>query len=170
MSLTLMFMYHSLIVAELCVDSFHCMTLIAISFFPDGGNVTFSLRNTTYQNNSLVNLEDIGEGLDAALLCVTDNTACCGRAQVPGGGVLGNWYYPNGTGVVNMGDVWEFYRLRDQSVVYMNRRRGGLDGIYRCVIPDTTGVDQTIYIGVYSASIGEWDMYSHILFQCNAEE
>ena len=134
-----------------------------------GEGAWFSLRGTTYQNNSLVTLEDIGESLDAALLCMTDNTACCGRAQVPGGGVLGNWYYPNGTGVVNMGEMWEFYRLRDRSVVYMNRRRGGMDGIYRCEIPDTTGVNQAIYIGVYSASTGEWDMYSHILFQCNVE-
>ena len=112
-----------------------------------------------------MNLEEIGEGLDAALLCVTDNTACCGRAQVPNMGVLGDWYYPNDTVVPNQGDGWDFYRLRDQSVVYMNRRRGGEDGIYHCEIPDATGVDQTIYIGVYTASSGESDMYSHILFK-----
>ena len=101
-----------------------------------------------YQNNSLVTLEDIGEGYDA-LLCMTDNTACCGRSQVPGGGILGNWYYPNGTGVVNNGEGWEFYRNRGPSVVRLNRRRGGVMGIYHCVIPDAAGVNQTIYIGVY---------------------
>ena len=134
-----------------------------------GEGVWFSLRGTTYQNNSLVTLENIGEDGDA-LFCMTDNIACCARAQVPGGGILGDWYYPNDTVVPNQGDGWDFYRLRGQSVIYMNRRRGGLDGIYRCEIPDTTGVNQAIYMGVYTASTGEWDMYSHILFQCNAEE
>ena len=101
-------------------------------------------------------LEDIGEG-DDALLCMTDNRMCCGRGQSPGRGILGNWYYPNGTVVPNriinnQSLQWDFYRNRGQSVVRMNRRRGGEEGIYRCVIPDTTGVDQTIYIEVYSKS------------------
>ena len=39
------------------------------------GDVWFSLNGTTYQNNSIVTLEDIGEGGDA-LLCVTDVTDC----------------------------------------------------------------------------------------------
>ena len=126
-------------------------------YFP---GVRFSLRGTTYQNNSLVTLEDIGES-DDALLCVTDNTACCARDQSPGMVVLGYWYYPNGTGVANAFVVppdvqWDFYRNRGQSVVRMNRRRGGVNGIYRCEIPDTTGVGQTIYIGVYIAGTGEW--------------
>ena len=33
-----------------------------------------------------------------------------------------------------------------------------MNGIYRCEIPDTTGVDQTIYIGVYNTNTGEWYM------------
>ena len=119
-------------------------------------------------------LDDIGESNDA-LLCMTDNTACCARAQSPGGVTLGEWYYPNGTGVANFiaaqPDLqWEFYRNRGQSVARMNRRRGGVNGIYRCEIPDTTGVNQSIYIGVYTVNSGEWCMHSHILFKCNAEE
>ena len=131
--------------------------------FSGANDVRFSLRGTTYQNNSLVNLEDIGEG-DDALLCMTDNTTCCARAQSPGGVTLGDWYYPNGTGVANSivvaGVQWDFYRNRGQSVVRMNRRRGGVPGIYGCVIPDTTAVDQYVYIGVYTASSGEWYMYN----------
>ena len=131
---------------------------VTMVLLPSPG-VQFSLRGTTYQNNSLVILEDIGEGVDG-LLCITDNTACCARAQSPGGVTLGDWYYPNGTGVANfiiaLPDVqWEFYRNRGQSVVRMNRRRGGVNGIYHCEIPDIAGVDQTIYIGVYNASTGE---------------
>ena len=37
----------------------------------------------------------------------------------------------------------------------MHRRRDGVEGIYRCVIPDSTNVTQTIYIGVYTARNGE---------------
>ena len=39
----------------------------------------------------------------------------------------------------------------------MHRRRGGEDGIYRCEIPDSVNVVQTIYIGLYTTntSIGE---------------
>ena len=123
-----------------------------VYLFP--GDVRFSLNGTTYQNNSLVTLEDIGEWSDA-LLCMTDNTMCCARAQSPGGGILGYWYYPNGTGVPNHGDAWGFYRNRGQSMVRMNRRRGGVTGIYRCEIPDIMSVTQFIYIGVYTASTGE---------------
>ena len=144
----------------------------------DGGEgVRFSLRGTTYQNNSLVTLEDIGEGY-GALLCVTVNPACCARDQSPGGGILGDWYYPNGTGVFNSLNIvvgyngqyimWDFYRNRGQSVVRMNRRRGGVNGIYRCVIPDAAGVNQTMYIGVYTADSGECCICTHVLFKCNA--
>ena len=139
-------------------------SFVALHAFPslsDAADVRFALNGTIYQNNRLVALEDIGEDGDA-LLCMTDNTACCGRAQVPGRRILGDWFYPNGTRVPNRQiyyryntHIWEFYRNRGQSVVRLNRRRGGVNGIYRCVIPDTAGVYQTIYIGVYTANAGE---------------
>ena len=117
-----------------------------------------------YQNNSLVTLEDIGES-DDALLCITNNTACCSRTESPGGDILGDWHYPNDTGVANNGEMWDFYRDRGLSVVRMNRRRGGEEGIYRCMIPVTTGVDQTIYIGLYNrTNTGEWCMFTPFLF------
>ena len=42
----------------------------------------------------------------------------------------------------------------------MYRRRGGVEGIYRCEIPDTYGFIQTLHIGVYSANNGEWYVYT----------
>ena len=126
-----------------------------ISFFPGAGDVWFSLRNTTYQNNSIVMLEDIGEG-ENALLCKTNQTACCQPPYTGDmGGTLGNWFFPNGTRVPSSGLSWDIYRTRGQMVVHMKRRRGGVEGIYRCVIPDTMNVNQTIYIGVYSTSTGK---------------
>ena len=121
-----------------------------ISFFPGAGDVRFSLRNTTYQNNSCVALEDIGEGNDA-LLCVTNLTACC----KPNGSASGNWFFPNETRIPGDSSQWEFYRTRGKMVVHMCRRRGGVEGIYHCVIRDSRNVNQTLYIGVYTASSGK---------------
>ena len=137
------------------------MTLVSLPS-PGEGDVWFSLRNTTYQNNSIVIVENIGEG-DDALLCITNYTACC-RPPYTGEMVhtLGNWYFPNGTRVPG-GKQWDFYRTRGQMVVHMCRRRGGVEGIYRCVIPDAMNVTQTLYIGVYSANTGEWYVYTPVL-------
>ena len=100
-------------------------------------------------------LEDIGEG-DDALSCMTNQTACC-RPPYTGENrsAIGNWFFPNGTRVPSSGSQWDFYRNRGQMVVLLNRRRGGVEGIYRCEIPDAMNVSQTIYIGVYSASTGQ---------------
>ena len=114
------------------------------SSFP---GIRFILKGTTYQNNSIVTLDDIGEG-DDALLCVTDLTTCCQPSIV--NGTLGNWFFPNGTRVPSSGLQWDFHRTRGQSVVHLQRRRGGEEGIYQCMIPDTMNVTQTIYIGVYN--------------------
>ena len=107
-------------------------------------------------------LEDIGEG-DDALLCITNQTACCLPPYTSEmGPALGNWFFPNGTRVPSgiakgsSGGQWDIYRTRGQMVVRMNHRRGGVEGIYRCEIPDAFGFTQTLYIRVYSASTGEW--------------
>ena len=128
-------------------------------FFLGTGDVWFTLRNTTYQNNSIVTLEDIGEG-DNALICITDLPTCC-RPPYTGemGLALGNWFFPNETRVPSSSNQWDFHRTRGQMVVRLHHRRGGVEGMYRCEIPDTMNVTQTIYIRVYSASTGEW-MYT----------
>ena len=102
-----------------------------------------------------MSLEDIGEG-DGALLCITNLTACCRPPYTDGEmrSVVGNWFFPNGTKVPSSGSQSDFHRTRGQMVVQMHHRRGGEDGIYRCEIPDAENVNQTIYIGVYSASTG----------------
>ena len=101
-------------------------------------------------------MEDIGEGNDTALLCMTNFTACC-RPPYTGenGSVLGVWFFPNRTVIPSSGAHGDYYRTRGKMVVRLNRRRGGVDGIYRCEIPDSMNVPQTIYIGVYTADTGE---------------
>ena len=117
------------------------------------GGVWFTLNGTTYQNNSLVTLENIGDSYDDALHCMTDLPACCRPPYISN--TTGNWYFPNGTRVLSSGVQSDYYRTRGQSVVLLHRKRGGVIGIYSCVVPDATNVNQTIYIGVYSAVAGE---------------
>ena len=124
----------------------------------------FSLRGITYQNNTRVSLEGIGEG-DDALLCITNQTVCCSPPYTGEMGfTIGNWFFPNGTevpgGVVNAtsGTRWNFYRDRGEMVVRMHRRRGGEYGIYRCEVPDARNITQAIFIAVYTGS--EW--YIHV--------
>ena len=102
-------------------------------------------------------LEDIGED-DDALLCITNRTACCQRPYTGiNGPALGNWFFPNGTRVPSSAGMnRDISRSRGQMDVVMHRRRGGVEGIYRCEIADSFGFTQTIHIGVYSASSGEW--------------
>ena len=99
-------------------------------------------------------LGDIGEG-DDALLCVTNLTACCIYPYVGNGSAKGNWFFPNKSKIFGTGDQTDFYRSRFNKVVRMNRRRDGEEGMYRCEIPDSTNVTQTIYIGVYTTCSGE---------------
>ena len=100
-------------------------------------------------------LEDIGEG-DDALFCKTNLTVCCIRPYTENWFALGDWFFPNGTEVLGyFGDMLDFYTTRGQMGVGLNRRRGGVEGIYRCEIPDSLNVVQTIYIGVYTAGTGK---------------
>ena len=127
---------------------------IMIFTIMNAGDVSFSLSGATYQNNSCVALEDIGEG-SGALLCMTNFTACCRRERTGTESGLGSWYFPNGTEVPSSGEQLDFYRTRGQRVIRLNRRRGGEEGIYHCEIPDSMNVTQSIYIGVYTAGSGE---------------
>ena len=128
------------------LNKFHYST----SSFLGAGDVGFALNGTTYQNNSLVTLEDIGED-ETALLCMTNLIACCKPPYANRG--IGNWFFPNTTRLQNL--TWDIYRTRGGMVVYMHRRRGGEKGIYQCEIHDSMNVTQTIYIGVYTAGSGE---------------
>ena len=75
------------------------------------------------------------------------------------GGVLGNWFFPNESRVpsdtVNdtSSEMLDFYKSGDQRVVRLNRRRGGVDGIYCCVVPDAVKVSSTILCIPYGRKI-----------------
>ena len=60
-------------------------------------------------NNSYIDIDEIGEGDDGALLCVNDPVQCCRMGvDTLGDTVLGRWIYPNGTDVPVMGAGFDF--------------------------------------------------------------
>ena len=101
----------------------------------------FEFRGDVLVNNSYIPRgapANIGEGHNDSLHCVTDNSDCCTNGQ-------GNWYDETG-GEVQQGSNGDLYVTRGDRVVYLNRRRRGSSGMWRCDIPDSNGVQQSIYI------------------------
>lgn len=89
------------------------------------------------------------------LLCHTDKIDCCASGQVPGGGTLGHWFFPNGTVVdsrssnTDAGRTEYFFRNRFQSVIRLLRVGNPLEtGIFRCEVPDASDVNQSLYVNV----------------------
>ena len=91
---------------------------------------------------------NIGEGQNDSLHCVTDNSDCCNNGQ-------GNWYDETG-GKVQQGPDGDsnLYVTRGDGVVYLNRRTGGQSGMWRCDIPDSNDVQQSIYIYLGTSATG----------------
>jgi len=126
--------------------------------------VTFSglsLNGRSIANNSIVLLQNIGEGDAGALLCITNRTACCIRAL----GLAGEWFYPDGRMVPIKGPsppppgAEPYYRNRGTSLIRLNRRPSqGLSdmysGVYCCQIPDQNNVMQTWCVGAYLTESG----------------
>ena len=115
--------------------------------------ISLSLGATPLTNNSIVNINDIGEGYNGrpTLVCTTTFRPCCYTPPDR----QGEWYYPNGTVVPHSNTGWDFHRSRgDDGTVHLNRRNSATFplGVFNCEIPDSDGVYQTAYIGVYATS------------------
>ena len=111
----------------------------------------FEFREDVLVNNTFIVRGapvHIGEGHNDSLNCVTDNSDCCSNGE-------GNWYDETG-GEVQQGSVGNsnLYVTRGNGVVYLNRRRGGSSGMWRCDIPDSNGVLQSIYIYLGTSETG----------------
>ena len=100
----------------------------------------FEFNDTILVNNSYIHRDRISKG-KRALKCVTDNRDCCTDP------VTGNWTDRNGAAVHRgMAGANTVYITRGSGVVSLNRKSGGTLGIWRCDIPDSSGVMQSIYI------------------------
>ena len=116
-----------------------------------------------YDNNSIVNIEEIGEG-SSALLCLTDNIQCCW----PPWRKWSHWYFPNGSYVGHYGAFDSLYRNRGPSVVHLHRRNNATmpNGVFHCTIPDINGIYQNIYVGIYSLENGKLELIHIMLSIC----
>ena len=97
---------------------------------------------------------DVNKNMDTfnindALWCQSANT----------GTNIGVWYYPNGTEVPlfdgdfdNIQVPRPLYSKRFSGQIALARRGGlsGYEGLYKCIIPDENGVNQTLVVGAYT--------------------
>ena len=122
----------------------------------DVGDVGLSLNGNSISNNSIVLITDIGEE-DDALLCTTNRQGCCADPN----NRMGEWFFPSGTALGSNGAGGNIYRDRtgaesasstSDATVRLHHRRSatGPTGLYHCVIPDSSGVDQTLFVGIYT--------------------
>ena len=93
-------------------------------------------------------MDDIGSTDDTALLCHTNKVL----PKVIGG----DWFDPDGTEVRNVnnpGGVPGVERNRSPHVVRLKRSSDGTppEGMYKCVVTDTTDTNQTVYVGISSS-------------------
>ena len=113
----------------------------------------FDFRGDVLVNNSFILRGapvHIGEGHNDSLHCVTDNSDCCSNGE-------GNWYDETGGEVQYRSDGDStLYVTREDGVVYLNRKTGGRSGMWRCDIPDSNGVLQSIYIYLGTPMTGVW--------------
>ena len=120
-----------------------------------------------YPNNSVMSLIDIGEGYNA-LHCLTNLTTCCRGAD---GGSAGEWFLPGQTSpVVDViapnASTESFIRSRGPSAVLLNRRTSavGPTGLFTCQVPDGSGMERTLYIGVDAGT--SCDLHYYVVYTC----
>lgn len=109
------------------------------------------------RNNSLVRLDDIGQGPNA-LLCLTDKTPCCDEAD-------GNWYLPDGTPLPSdtiSSNLQNLYVSREgNQTVRLNNNMTEVNvsfGIYSCGILDRQDNVNHLYVGIYPPNEGEYSL------------
>ena len=123
--------------------------------------IGLTLNGVQYTNNSVVSITDIGTG-SAALHCTTTYLPCCFSGPPPGT----HWYFPNGSQVDRF-NTTPYYRSRiDGNPLYIPRRPGTVllhrnpggttTGIFRCETQVGNITFQSIYVGIYDATTGEF--------------
>ena len=98
-----------------------------------------------------VDLNKDRSNINDALWCQSANT----------GSNIGVWYYPNGTEVPLFDGVFTdtsapspVFSKRFSGQIALARRAGlaGYEGLYKCIIPNENGVNQTLVVGAYRDS------------------
>ena len=121
--------------------------------------VGLSLNGMNLSNNSIVTNTDIGTGA-AALVCTTTYTVCCSSANQET-----QWYFPNGSLIPN-NPALPYQRLRGTNpgrVILIRNSESTTTGIFHCDIPDASGATDSLYVGIYDSSTGEFCILSEWL-------
>ena len=144
-----------------------------ISVHVDDG-IVISLGDRVIPNHGLVTTQDIGvdptgtnlaEGLKCSTTfsngCCSDSTSTGSTRDGSSPSGSGSWLHAHGntfyvprqvdqrtfiSGITRNGRAVYVFRNRESD----NNRLYLINGIWRCVIPDSSGTEQTKYIGVYS--------------------
>ena len=105
-----------------------------------------SLRGMPINGDGFVDVEDIGEDdtPDNHLLCLTNDTNCCGDSDP--GGAKGNWFFPDRTSlrapIASFSDSNGsnfFYTKRGTRVIRLQRHNNPSErGRFRCVLYGST--------------------------------
>ena len=143
--------FAALLLLLLSLVEVHCQTYPCVTFL-----------GTTIPSHGYVDLSQVGDddstGSDS-VQCHTDLNTCCSGDQGPH---RGDWYFPDGTRLPYTGDIYEDRNA--QRVDLRRRNNANLPvGIYRCDIPtnavhnDDTSVRDTVYVGLYTASGGNYN-------------
>ena len=131
--------------------------------------VYLTLGGEIYRNGGNIIINEIGEGDDRALLCVTDLTQCCHSDETGGRGPLGEWFYPDRSLVRVKDSGVDIYRNRGPGIVRLNRRNNATSptGQFCCVVPDATLTNRItcIDIGEYY-SVTDHDQNKNLCIQC----
>ena len=108
-----------------------------------------------HPNNSIININDIGEGT-VGLLCFTNKLDCCEEIQ-PISRRSGEWYFPNGSALEKENIGGAMYRNRGPSVVRLNQKNTFVSppGIFSCEITMKNGTNQSLYAGIYPINRGK---------------
>jgi len=117
--------------------------------------VSLMLGGVSYPNNSIVNITEIGNEVNAALICSTTFGLCCFSGSGNG------WFYPDRSEIFNGPDL-PYHRTRTGSPnpnpgrILLHRSTGTTTGIFQCIIPDDSGVLTSFYVGIYTNTTGEY--------------
>jgi len=97
-------------------------------------------------------LDSLGDEDGSALLCVTTLPYCCDTNR------SGNWFPPDSEQPLDTSpNSTLLYQSwgDDQSIQLLsNDSDATVGGLYSCKVPDKDGVEQTLFVGIYS-SFGE---------------
>ena len=118
-------------------------------------------NHTAYniRDNSIVRLAALG-----TLLCTTPYQHCCQNR--------GQWRYPNESVVpASQSGTFLFTSRLDQGGLGLQPRTNfqetypGVDGVYKCQIPDKNGITQTLSAWIYSGPLCKFSALLHLCYK-----